>query len=53
MWPLLLWIYYRLARKEEQDMEAEFGDAYRAYKARTGMFLPKLFSRHSQQTQPV
>ncbi len=42
MWPTLLVTYYRLARKEEQDMEEEFGDAYRAYKAQTGMFLPKL-----------
>ena len=40
MWPLLGVIYYRLARKEERDMEAEFGDSYRAYKARTSMFIP-------------
>jgi len=40
MWPILIWIYYRLARKEEADMEAEFGDAYRAYKAHTRMFIP-------------
>lgn len=42
MWPILLVIYYRLARREESMMEAEFGDAYRVYKARTGMFLPRL-----------
>jgi protein-S-isoprenylcysteine O-methyltransferase Ste14 len=42
MWPLLLYIYYRLAKREEADMDAEFGEAYRAYKARTGMFLPRL-----------
>ncbi|MBI5671337.1 MAG: isoprenylcysteine carboxylmethyltransferase family protein [Chloroflexi bacterium] len=45
MYPLLLVLYYRLARKEEADMEAEFGDAYRQYRRRTGMFLPKLFGR--------
>jgi protein-S-isoprenylcysteine O-methyltransferase Ste14 len=50
MWPLLLAIYYRLARREEADMEAEFGDAYRAYKARTGMFLPRLGLRRAAQT---
>jgi protein-S-isoprenylcysteine O-methyltransferase Ste14 len=50
MWPLLLVIYYRLARREEADMEAEFGDAYRAYKARTGMFLPRLGLRRAAQT---
>ncbi|MBC6934736.1 MAG: isoprenylcysteine carboxylmethyltransferase family protein [Chloroflexi bacterium] len=45
MYPLLLALYYRLARREEADMEAEFGEAYRQYRARTGMFLPKLFGR--------
>ncbi len=40
MWPILLVVYYRLARKEEADMEAEFGEAYRQYKARTSMFIP-------------
>jgi protein-S-isoprenylcysteine O-methyltransferase Ste14 len=45
MWPILAVVYYRLARREEQDMEAEFGEAYRRYKAQTGMFLPKLFGR--------
>ncbi len=43
MWPLLLFIYYRLARREEADMLAEFGDAYRRYQAHTGMFLPRLW----------
>jgi protein-S-isoprenylcysteine O-methyltransferase Ste14 len=42
MWPLLAYMYYRLARKEEADMEAEFGEAYRAYRACTGMFLPRI-----------
>jgi protein-S-isoprenylcysteine O-methyltransferase Ste14 len=42
LWPILAVIYYRLARKEEADMEREFGEPYRAYKARTGMFLPRL-----------
>lgn len=41
MLPVLLWLYYRLARREEADAIAEFGDAYRIYAARTGMFLPK------------
>ncbi len=41
LWPLLMLLYYRLARKEESDLEREFGDAYRQYKARTGMFFPK------------
>ena len=48
MWPILLVIYTRLAKKEEADMEAEFGDAYRQYRARTSMFfpLPKFHRAH-------
>jgi methanethiol S-methyltransferase len=40
MWPILVVLYYRLARKEEKDMEQEFGSAYLEYKQRTSMFLP-------------
>jgi protein-S-isoprenylcysteine O-methyltransferase Ste14 len=32
----------KLARKEERDMEEEFGEEYRRYKESTGMFLPSL-----------
>ena len=41
-WPALLLIYYRLARREEREAEARFGDAYRAYRARVPMFVPRL-----------
>ncbi len=44
MWPVMALLYYRLAKKEEGDMEAEFGQAYVDYKRRSGMFLPRLFS---------
>jgi methanethiol S-methyltransferase len=40
MWPVLLLLYYRLAKKEEGDMEAEFGEAYRQYRQTTSMFIP-------------
>lgn len=40
MWPILAVIYYRLARREEADMRAEFGSAYDEYAEKTGMFLP-------------
>jgi protein-S-isoprenylcysteine O-methyltransferase Ste14 len=46
MWPILCIIYYRLARREERDMAQEFGEQYRLYQQRTGMFLPRIF-RHS------
>lgn len=45
MWPIMTVLYVRLARKEEAEMEAEFGQEYVEYRRRTGMFLPKLFGR--------
>lgn len=53
MWPILAIVYYRLAQREEGDMEAEFGDAYHVDKTRTGMFLPKLFNRSTQPQQMI
>ena len=44
MYPILVWLYSRLARREEQDMRVEFGSEYDEYRSRTGMFLPRLFS---------
>lgn len=40
MFPVLLWMYLRLARHEEHEMEAEFGEDYRRYAAATPAFLP-------------
>jgi protein-S-isoprenylcysteine O-methyltransferase Ste14 len=51
MWPLLLIIYYRLAKKEEADMEIEFGRKYVEYRRRTGMFLPRLWT--GRQAEPA
>ncbi len=42
MWPIMAVLYYRLARKEEADMEQEFGHPYVAYQGRTGMFFPRI-----------
>jgi len=39
MFPILLAVYARLARREEQDSLAEFGDAYRAYMDSTPAFM--------------
>lgn len=40
MWPLLVYQYYRLAQREENEMVEEFGDEYTAYRERVPMFLP-------------
>ena len=40
MWPILLFAYYRLAKKEEKEMEKKFGEKYIEYKKRVPMLLP-------------
>lgn len=42
MFPVLVYMYARLARREEREVEAEFGKAYRRYAARTPAFFPRL-----------
>jgi protein-S-isoprenylcysteine O-methyltransferase Ste14 len=42
MWPVLAVVYGRLAKREEREMEAQFGEAYRQYRAVTPAFLPRL-----------
>jgi len=40
MYPILLILYYRLARREEKHVLNEYGDAYLIYKESTPMFFP-------------
>ena len=40
MFPILVYMYIRLARREERDALAEFGDEYANYMQRTPAFLP-------------
>ncbi len=47
MWPILAVVYYRLARREETDIEREFGAQYAEYQSKTGMFLPRLRAEHA------
>lgn len=42
MLPVLLVMYWRLAKREEREVEAEFGDAYRRYAQEVPAFLPKV-----------
>lgn len=47
MFPLLLWVYVRLAHAEERDAETRFGDRWREYAARTPGFIPQLSNSDS------
>lgn len=44
MFPILVWIYARLAKKEEEEMRAGFGQLYEAYASKTPAFIPRLRS---------
>lgn len=41
LFPVIVGVYTWLARREEQQVLARFGDAYRAYERRVPMFLPR------------
>jgi protein-S-isoprenylcysteine O-methyltransferase Ste14 len=45
MFPILVTMYVRLARREEREVLAEFGDKYRHYMISTPAFFPRFGSR--------
>jgi protein-S-isoprenylcysteine O-methyltransferase Ste14 len=42
MFPILVWMYVRLARREEREVRVEFGEIYLRYAATTPAFMPRL-----------
>ena len=50
MFPVLVWMYVRLARSEEREVEAEFGETYRAYARRVPTFFSRLSSARVRGT---
>ena len=52
MFPVLLWMYVRLARREENEVESEFGDTYRRYAAATPAFFPSLRRQKAESQAP-
>ena len=45
MFPVLVFVYYRLSKREESDMIKMFGDEYKRYMERTPMFIPDIFRK--------
>jgi protein-S-isoprenylcysteine O-methyltransferase Ste14 len=45
LWPLLALLYYRLAKTEDREVEAKFGDEFRKYKQAVPAFFPRLRKR--------
>jgi len=50
MFPILVWIYVRLARQEEKIALEEFGDEYRRYMAATPAWIPRFGNRAIPET---
>lgn len=51
MFPVLISMYVRLARREEREIAAEFGRQYEEYVARTPAFVPRLHGL-GERSQP-
>jgi protein-S-isoprenylcysteine O-methyltransferase Ste14 len=52
MFPILVTMYTRLARREERESLAEFGEEYARYAAVTPAFIPSVGTRPDQIHQP-
>ena len=42
MFPILIWMYARLAKSEEKEAQKEFGTLWEEYAKRTPVFIPRL-----------
>lgn len=42
MFPVLVFVYYRLSKREEGEMLKQFGDEYKQYMEKVPMFVPKI-----------
>lgn len=53
MWPVLIFAYYRLARREERNVSQQFPAEYAAYKAKVPAFFPRFAKHESRKEQHV
>lgn len=52
MFPILVYMYVRLARREERDALAEFGEQYRSYMRCVPAFFPELSAQLTKGDSP-
>jgi protein-S-isoprenylcysteine O-methyltransferase Ste14 len=52
MFPVLVWMYARLARREEAEVRGEFGERWDAYAQWTPAFIPRWRSRAEAIREP-
>jgi protein-S-isoprenylcysteine O-methyltransferase Ste14 len=52
MFPVLVWMYVRLARREEREALVEFGDAYTIYAENAPAFFPRFGSAAPKNGRP-
>lgn len=45
MFPVLIFVYYRLSKREESEMIKLFGEEYKRFMEKTPMFVPRLGER--------
>ena len=53
MFPILVYMYIRLARREEQDAILEYGDTYASYMQRVPAFMPRWLDSDNQRERQV
>ena len=51
MFPVLVWMYVRLARREEQEVLEEFGEQYGCYAEITPRFFPRIWMNSESSKQ--
>jgi protein-S-isoprenylcysteine O-methyltransferase Ste14 len=47
LWPIIVIVYYRLAKEEDKEMQKRFGEEYQKYKRIVPMFIPHLRAKNS------
>ena len=53
MFPVLVFMYLQLARREEHEAHAAFGDSYRAYRREVPAFVPRFSGANASRRPPT